>query len=63
MIYQMLDAICAESLQTDVDVFVKTIESTTEWRRSVILSAALDTDNVEKLEQARRCFRLINTQP
>ncbi len=60
MIYEMLDAICAENLNTDVEIFVKKIEATTEWRREVIINAALDDDNKQKLEQARRCFNLIN---
>lgn len=60
MIYEMLDAICAENLKTDVATFVAKIESTTEWRREVIINYALDDDNKQKLEQARRCFNLIN---
>ena len=60
MIFEMLDAICAENLETDVEIFVKKIEATTEWRREVIINAALDDNNKEKLEQARRCFNLIN---
>ena len=60
MIFQMMDAICAENLKTDVEIFVKKIEAATEWRREVIINHALDDDNKQKLEQARRCFNLIN---
>lgn len=60
MIFDMLDAVCAENLKTDVEIFVKKIEATTEWRREVIINYALDDDNKQKLEQARRCFNLIN---
>lgn len=56
----MLDVICAKNLKTDVETFVAKIESTTEWRREVIINYALDDDNKQKLEQARRCFNLIN---
>lgn len=60
MIFEMLDAICVENLKTDVETFVLKIEATTEWRREVIINYALDNDNKQKLEQARRCFNLIN---
>jgi hypothetical protein len=60
MIFEMLDAVCAENLNTDVEIFVKKIEATTKWRREVIINYALDDDNKQKSEQARRCFNLIN---
>jgi len=60
MIFEMLDAICAENLKTDVETFVRKIEATTEWRREVIINYALEDDNKQKLEQVRRCFNLIN---
>ncbi len=60
MIYQMLDALCARNLKTDVETFVAKIENTTEWKRNVIIKYVLEHDNKQKLEQARRCFNLIN---
>ena len=49
-----------EILSLSLDVFTDKIERTTEWRRGVILYYALDNDDEEKLNQAKRCFNLIN---
>ena len=43
--FELLDAICAANLKTDVETFVRKIEATTEWRREVIINYALDEDN------------------
>lgn len=58
--FELLDTICAANLKTDVETFVRKIEATTEWRREVIINYALNEDNKQKLNQARRCFDLIN---
>lgn len=58
MIFDTLDHACADRLRTDVNTFIQKIESTTENRRYLIISAALGDDE-SKIEKAIRIFNLI----
>ncbi len=54
-VFEMLDNICADKLDITIDEFVSKIESMTEKRAFVLLSALLDGDEV-KIEKAKRIF-------
>ena len=54
----MLDRLCADKLDITVEEFVSKIESMTEKRAFVLLSALLDGDEV-KIEKAKRIFNNI----
>ena len=57
-VFEMLDNICADKLDITIDEFVSKIESMTEKRAFVLLSALLDGDEV-KIEKAKRIFNNI----
>jgi len=57
-VFEMLDRLCADKLDITVEEFVSKIESMTEKRAFVLLSALLDGDEV-KIEKAKRIFNNI----
>lgn len=54
-VFEMLDRLCADKLDITVEEFASKIESMTEKRAFVLLSALLDGDEV-KIEKAKRIF-------
>lgn len=57
--FNLIDQHTAHILQTDVDNYIRKIESTTEKRAEIIIAAVLIEDE-KMIAKARRIFNLIN---
>ena len=62
MIFDMFDHLVAEVLQVSVGEFVSKIEATTEFRRATIIMTCLQSEDPNKLDQARRVFKMLNNE-
>ncbi len=57
-VFEMLDRLCADKLDITVEEFASKIESMTEKRAFIVLSALLNDDEL-KTEKAKRIFNNI----